>query len=40
VSNWTQKVKGTKRVPIVGIDDKRQITAALTVTATGDMLAA
>ena len=23
VSNWTQKVKGTKRVPIAGIDDKR-----------------
>ena len=38
VSNWTQEVKGTKRVPIAGIDDKRQITATLTVTATGDML--
>ena len=40
VSNWTQEFKGSKRVPIVGIDDKRQITATLTVTATGDMLPA
>ena len=27
-------------MPIAGIDDKRQITATLTVTATGDMLPA
>jgi len=27
VLNWTQEVKGTKWVPIAGIDDKRQITA-------------
>jgi len=40
VSNWTQEVKGTKRVPIAGIDSKRQITATLTVSATGDMLLA
>ena len=40
VSNWTQGVKGAKRVPIAGIDDKRKITATLTVTASGKMLPA
>ena len=40
VSNWTQEVKGTKRVEIAGTDDKRQITATLTVTASGGMLPA
>ena len=40
VSNWTQEVKGTKRVEIAGTDDKRQITATLTVTASGEMLPA
>ena len=40
VSNWTQEVKGAKRVEIVGTDDKRQITATLTVTASGEMLPA
>ena len=40
VSNWTQEVKGTKRVEIAGTDDKRQTTATLTVTASGGMLPA
>ena len=40
VSNWTQQVKGTKRVEIASTDDKRQITATLTVTASGEMLPA
>ena len=40
VSNWTQEVKGTKLVEIAGTDDKRQITATLTVTASGEMLPA
>ena len=40
VSNWTQEVKGVKQVLIAGIDDKRQITATLTVTARGEMLPA
>ena len=40
VSNWTQEVKGTKRVEIAGTDNKRQITATLTVTASGEMLPA
>lgn len=26
ISNWTMEVKGTKKVKIVGMDDKRQIT--------------
>lgn len=26
VSNWTMEVEGSKKVPIVGLDDKRQIT--------------
>ena len=40
VSNWTQEQKGSKRVEIAGIDDKRQITAALTVSASGRLLPA
>ena len=39
-SNWTQEVKGTKQVEIAGTDNKRQITATLTVTASGEMLPA
>lgn len=27
VSNWTMEVEGTSKIPIVGLDDKRQITA-------------
>ena len=26
VSNWTMEVSGSKKVPIVGLDDKRRIT--------------
>jgi hypothetical protein len=26
VSNWTMEIEGSKKVPIVGLDDKRQIT--------------
>ena len=37
-SNWTQEVKSTKWVEIAGTDDKRQITATLTFTASGEML--
>jgi len=40
VSSWTQEMKGAKRVAIAGADDKRQITATLTVTASGEMLPA
>jgi len=35
VSNWTREQKGSKRVEIAGIDDKRQITATLNVSASG-----
>ena len=40
VSDWTKEVKGAKRVHIAGTDDKRQLTATLTVTASGEMLPA
>ena len=36
VSDWTKEVRGAKRVHITGKDDKRQLTATLTVTASGD----
>ena len=35
VSNWTMAEVGSKRVEIVGADDKRQITAVLCVTMSG-----
>ena len=40
VSNWTQEIKSTKQVFIACTGDKRQITATLTVTASGEMLSA
>ena len=40
ISDWTEEVKGAKRVHIAGTDDKRQLTATLTVTASGEMLPA
>ena len=38
VSNWTMAKEGSKRVEIVGIEDKRQITAVFGGTMTGDFL--
>ena len=38
VSCWTQEKKGSKRVEIRGIDDKRQITAVLAGTLSGKFL--
>lgn len=38
VSNWTLSNKGAKQVPIVGLDDKREITALLSVASSGDVL--
>ena len=38
VSNWTMAEEGSKRVEIVGIDDKRQITAVFGCTLKGDFL--
>ena len=37
-SSWTMELKGSKRVEIVGINDKRQITAVLCGTMAGDLL--
>ena len=35
-SNWTMELKGTKRIEIVGVNDKRQITALFCGTITGE----
>ena len=40
VSSWTQEQKGSKKVEITGIDDKWQITATLTISASGRLLSA
>ena len=37
-SNWTMEEQGSRRVAIEGLNDKRQITATLTVTLSGEML--
>jgi hypothetical protein len=37
-SSWTLAEKGAKQVEIVGLDDKRQITALLGCSLTGDLL--
>jgi len=39
VSTWIMADEGSKRVKIVGADDKRQITAAFAITPLGDFLA-
>ena len=38
LSSWTMEKQGTKRVEIVALDDKRQITAVFAGTLTGDFL--
>ena len=38
VSNWTMAEEGSKRVEIVGLDDKHQITAVFGCTMAGDFL--
>ena len=38
VSNWTMAREGSKRVDIIGVDDKRQITAVLAGTMDGHFL--
>lgn len=37
-SEWTMEARGAKRVEVVGKDDKRQLTAVLAGTLTGDFL--
>ena len=37
-TSWTMEKKGTKRVELVGIDDKRQITAVFVCSLAGDFL--
>lgn len=37
-SSWTMEKRGTKKVEIAGIDDKRQITAVLACSLSGDFL--
>ena len=38
VRSWTMEKEGTKRVEIVAVDDKQQITAVFAGTLTGDFL--
>ena len=38
LSSWTMTKEGSKRVEIIGIDDKRQITAVFGGTLAGDFL--
>ena len=38
VSNWTFADKGSKRVEIAGLDDKRQLTVLLSCTMKGKLL--
>ena len=38
VSSWTMNQKGEKRVEIIGLDDKRQITAVVCGTMSGEIL--
>lgn len=35
---WTMEQKGSKQVKVIGVDDKRQITALLACTMSGDLL--
>jgi hypothetical protein len=37
-SKYSMAAIGSKQVPVVGSDDKRQITALLTITASGELL--
>ena len=37
-SEWTMEKERTKRVPIKGLDDKREVTVLLTITPSGDYL--
>ena len=39
-ANWTMAPKGSKQVPLAAVDDKREITVLLSVTAGGSMLPA
>ena len=38
VSNWTMSTEGSKRIELIGHDDKRQITATFVGTLTGQFL--
>ena len=39
-NQWTMAEKGAKQVSLVGIEDKREITAVLAVNMAGEMLPA
>ena len=38
VSSWTMAESGSKQIPVVGLEDKREITVVLAATATGTLL--
>ena len=35
VSNWTLEVSGSRQIDMVGLDDKREVTALLAVSLSG-----
>ena len=38
VSCWTLEVQGSKQIDMVGLDDKREVTALLAVSLSGELL--
>ena len=38
VSDWTLEVQGSKQIDMIGLDDKREVTALLAVSMTGELL--
>ena len=38
VSSWTMAESGSKQIPVIGLEDKREITVVLAATATGTLL--
>ena len=38
VSNWTMEIQGTRQVPVVWKDDKREITVLFSISASGTLL--
>lgn len=37
-SNWTMELEGSNRISVVGVDDKREITAVMGASCTGELL--
>ena len=37
-SNWTMELEGSDRIPIIGLEDKREIMAVMGASCTGELL--